>query len=153
MNPIPIEDMPKNIHKLLLPEDYGYALFHPQGFQKGIYNIIHLNRKYPQWSNIILNANDEKNAADLDIVVYTRKGWEVKSIDYIFSQLISEYVFCLDYLEKNKKRLLTSTIEKMGKGQFFSPPKNINEAEERAQQTAVDTLGLMIRKKIEQAKQ
>jgi hypothetical protein len=100
-NPIPVEDMPKNIHELLTEEDYTRALFHPMGFQKGIFDVIHLNKSYRQWNNIIMNAN---NGRDTDIVMYTRDGWVVRSVSYIWELLNREYVLCFDYLDKNREK-------------------------------------------------
>jgi hypothetical protein len=108
MNPIPIEKMPDNIHKLLTKKDYMYAILHPFGFQKGIFDVIHLNKEYPQWNNIIMNAND---GTDLNLVVYTTKGWAVKPMTYIWDQLILEYVLCFDYMEKNKEKFWPGICE------------------------------------------
>ena len=155
--PIPIENMPRNIHKLLTKKDYAYALFHPGGFQKGIFDMIHLNIDYPQWHNIIMNAND---GTDMNIVVYTVTGWAVKPINYIWDQLMKEYFLCFNYVEKNKEKFWPGIsdydsddsddidLEKLLKDTSLDP--SIDQVIDDALTSVANMIGKSIRRTIEQ---
>jgi len=101
---IPVDHMPDDICTLLDKNDYLYALLHPDGFQKGIFDVIHMNAKYPQWQNIIMHAN-KNDGIDNMIVVYTHDGWKVRSFSSIFQLLLTEYVLCFIHLEHNKDKM------------------------------------------------
>ena len=107
---VPIENMPKNICTLLDKNDYLYALFHPDGFDKGAFDVIHMNAKYPKWQNIIMNANRD-DGIDKNIVAYTRNGWEVIPFSLVHPTIIAECLLCFAHLIDNKDKMWPQTYQ------------------------------------------
>lgn len=99
---IPFTMMPKNIAELLTKEDYMRSLLHPDGMQRGIFETIHFNQKYPQWHNVIILPN----AVD-DVIIYNEKGcWEkVKFEGRIWKQFNDEYVDCFLHVYTNRDKM------------------------------------------------
>ena len=102
MNIIPFTLMPKNIENLLTKEDYMHALLHPSGMQRGIFDVIHFNKKYPQWHNVIIPPN----TVDQILIYSENKCWEKVSFEgKIWKQFHDEYVNCFLYVYTNKDKL------------------------------------------------
>jgi hypothetical protein len=96
---VPFDEMPKDLPKLLTKNDYTYALLHPDGFRKGLFEAVHLNVNYPQWHNVMLHPHDEN-----DIVIYTRRGWVRKDDEYIEKFFGKEYIYCFIHVMENKTK-------------------------------------------------
>lgn len=93
----PITNMPSNIEEILNRHDYIYALMHPEGFQKGIFMVIHNNVNYPQWNNIVIPFNESD-----EVITYTKNGWRRVKYEQIWRQLHNEYVNCFIYIRQNR---------------------------------------------------
>lgn len=153
---VPIEDMPKNLHKLIKKEEYLYALLHPDGFQKGIFDVIHMNKSYPEWHNLILNANADDGIDD-KIVAYTREGWRVKPISYVIEQLHNEYFLCFTYLYENREKMWpginnsnnSNDAELKKMCEIISKRTHEEEIVDSAMRTVANMMGMTIRKNIE----
>jgi hypothetical protein len=103
---IPFTRMPTNIEQLLTKEDYMRALLHPAGIQRGIFEQIHFNKKYPQWHNIIILPD----AID-DVIIYNENNcWEkVKFEGNIWKQFNDEYVNCFLYVYTNRNKMFPNS--------------------------------------------
>ena len=100
-NIVPFESMPSNIEELLTKEDYKYAIFHPNGMIRGIYEVIHLNELYPQWHNLIIFRDGEEDAR-----VYTINGWKKANFERdIWDQYYLEYKKCVLFASTNKDKM------------------------------------------------
>lgn len=104
---IPYRKMPINIDKKLTVNDYRYALFHPSGFMRGIFEVIHMNINYPEWNNIIL-VEDIKD----EVVIYTEDGWKREKFENAWKQINREYIDCFTYFYANKEKIFPCLINK-----------------------------------------
>ena len=95
-------DMPKNIEEILTRDDYIQALFNSYGLQRGIFETIHLNPKYPQWRNILFPSGTMDY-----IFAFTGKDWEQVHFDTIWRQMHNEYINCFIYIFKRKDELFS----------------------------------------------
>jgi len=103
VNRVCLENMPEDVSPLLDKNDYLYALLNPDGFEKGIFDVVHMNCKYPQWNNIIMHANKDDGVDD-KIVVYTKNDWYLRPFSFVHPRIINETVQCYLYLLENKER-------------------------------------------------
>ena len=105
----PFTSMPKNIAELLTKEDYMRALLHPAGMQRGIFEEIHFNKKYPQWHNVIV----PQDAVDQILIYSENNRWEKVPFEgKIWKQFHNEYVNCFIYVSKHKDEMYSQNSNK-----------------------------------------
>lgn len=94
-NPIPFEEMPKDIYMKISLEEYIYSIIHKEQFSKGIYEVIHLNRNHPEWTNLMISDFDDRSV----VAVYTKeKGWVHMKYNEICDLLIEEWDKCSKFI-------------------------------------------------------
>ena len=108
MKRIPYDQMPDDIEIKLTKMDYMYALLHPAGVRRGLFEVIHMNVNYPEWHNVIIPPNT------LDcVIIYTGDGWKYVSFETVWDQFNFEYISCVSYLYKNKNILFPLSDNKI----------------------------------------
>jgi hypothetical protein len=93
---VPFDDMPDTIYPFLTLEDFSTALIHHNGYIIGMFEVIHLNKKYPHWHNLMINPQNNKT-----ISVYTINGWQERDSDEILDKLNLKCLKSLAYFYEN----------------------------------------------------
>ncbi|MBA3750829.1 MAG: hypothetical protein H0X03_08090 [Nitrosopumilus sp.] len=97
-NLIPFEETPNNIHEILTIKDYKDMMcnYHQKN-EVGVARIIHDNKRYPQWRNLLFVPQDLTE--EDETYVYTKNGW--KRVSYIWvlnRKLEAEYLKCCNVM-------------------------------------------------------